>query len=335
MGTLGTIFAGDRLEQELRAFCLQSRPDQPIMPERRLAEQYGISHGTVRRVLDGLLDDGVIYKIHGKGTFVAGPRPAAGDATILFADTWLDAVHPYFAGRLKGIVETAERLKLRLEVVQCDPRLTNRETLLNRLTRQEMHGLILPWITDELLDQIRAVNRRVQVVVTTSPAPPLGVSAILVDYVGMGCAAMKYLASRRVRRPVCVVSHPPTRGGIDMTCELLGLAPRFVDVPSLHACEPKAVAADIEQLGGDGLMFDDDQIAAQLIPSLGSIDIPLVSHDNSGAGSLPGHAARLVVDSEIMGGLIVQHLHGLITATQPGNATIHLRPVLNLPKESL
>lgn len=46
-------------------------PDQAIPTERKLTEQYGVSRITVRQALADLVADGLLYRRHGKGTFVA------------------------------------------------------------------------------------------------------------------------------------------------------------------------------------------------------------------------------------------------------------------------
>lgn len=47
------------------------RPGNQMPPEPDLAEGTGVSHGTVRRCLRLLADDGIISREHGRGTFVA------------------------------------------------------------------------------------------------------------------------------------------------------------------------------------------------------------------------------------------------------------------------
>ncbi|SDQ15424.1 GntR family transcriptional regulator [Quadrisphaera sp. DSM 44207] len=49
-------------------------PDAPIPSERELTARYGVSRATVREAIGQLVGDGVLYRIHGKGTFVARPR---------------------------------------------------------------------------------------------------------------------------------------------------------------------------------------------------------------------------------------------------------------------
>ena len=47
-------------------------PEGAIPAERKLAESYGVSLGTVNRAIMNLVREGYLYRIQGKGTFVAG-----------------------------------------------------------------------------------------------------------------------------------------------------------------------------------------------------------------------------------------------------------------------
>lgn len=49
-------------------------PGQAIPSERELSTVYGLSRMTVRKALDRLVTDGLLYRVDGKGTFVSQPK---------------------------------------------------------------------------------------------------------------------------------------------------------------------------------------------------------------------------------------------------------------------
>lgn len=50
------------------------KPHQQIPSEPELQKIHGLSRATIRKAIDGLVREGLIYRLHGKGTFVSDPR---------------------------------------------------------------------------------------------------------------------------------------------------------------------------------------------------------------------------------------------------------------------
>ena len=50
------------------------RPNDPIPTERRLCEYHGISRMTVNKAILNLVNEGLVYREQGRGTFVARPK---------------------------------------------------------------------------------------------------------------------------------------------------------------------------------------------------------------------------------------------------------------------
>lgn len=65
-----------RLQQEIRRRIETGLwvPGEVIPPERKIAQENGMSLGTVRTALLNLVSEGLLYRIQGKGTIVAGTR---------------------------------------------------------------------------------------------------------------------------------------------------------------------------------------------------------------------------------------------------------------------
>jgi GntR family transcriptional regulator len=65
-----------RLQQAIRRGIEtgQWAPGTVIPPERKLAHEFGVSLGTVRTAILNLVSEGLLYRIQGKGTMVAGSK---------------------------------------------------------------------------------------------------------------------------------------------------------------------------------------------------------------------------------------------------------------------
>ncbi len=63
-----------QLRDALVELAATEGPDVAIPSERDLMAAYAVSRATVRKAIDGLVADGLLQRIHGKGTFVARPR---------------------------------------------------------------------------------------------------------------------------------------------------------------------------------------------------------------------------------------------------------------------
>src|SRR5579862_6764201 len=67
-----------QLQRALRDAIADNRlgAEEALPPERELAEEFGVSRITVRKALDALVDEGLLNRRQGAGTFVAA-RPEA------------------------------------------------------------------------------------------------------------------------------------------------------------------------------------------------------------------------------------------------------------------
>jgi DNA-binding GntR family transcriptional regulator len=108
---------GEQLREILEAQAASLAPGSPLPSERELAERYGVARMTVRGEIERLTSEGVIYRAHGRGTFVAEPRVAQAMTLTSFTEDMRGrGMEP--SSRVLGQepIDTGEALAARLEV---------------------------------------------------------------------------------------------------------------------------------------------------------------------------------------------------------------------------
>ncbi len=90
-----------QLREELREQIATWEPDTAIPTGAELCKTYGVSFTTVRRALDDLLREGLLYTIQGKGTFVAPHR---------LRSSWADEALGFHADMTRRGLRTALRV---------------------------------------------------------------------------------------------------------------------------------------------------------------------------------------------------------------------------------
>lgn len=92
--------------------------DDALPPERDLAEQFAVSRITVRKALDALVEEGLLIRRQGSGTFVAGNRVEKNFSKLSSFSEDMAArgrsVHSVWLSRSEGTVTPEESLSLGL-----------------------------------------------------------------------------------------------------------------------------------------------------------------------------------------------------------------------------
>lgn len=63
-----------RIKEQLLELLRRMESGSPIPSERNLAERYGVSRATIRQALKDLTFEGRLYRLQGRGTFIAKPK---------------------------------------------------------------------------------------------------------------------------------------------------------------------------------------------------------------------------------------------------------------------
>jgi GntR family transcriptional regulator len=112
---------GQALRAILEELLATLPPGTALPSERELAERYGLARMTVRNEIERLTAEGSVYRLHGRGTFVAEPRIAQAGALTSFTEDMLARGHvPGSTVSSSEVVEADGFLAAALEVKPGD-----------------------------------------------------------------------------------------------------------------------------------------------------------------------------------------------------------------------
>jgi DNA-binding GntR family transcriptional regulator len=108
---------GEQLREILEGHAASLPPGSALPSERELAERYGVARMTVRGEIERLTSEGLTYRAHGRGTFVAEPRVAQAMALTSFTEDMRGrGMKPSSKVLAQELIEAGEALAARLEL---------------------------------------------------------------------------------------------------------------------------------------------------------------------------------------------------------------------------
>jgi GntR family transcriptional regulator len=189
---------GEALREILETLVASLGPGAELPSERVLAEHFGLARMTVRTEMDRLVSEGLVYRLHGRGTFVAEPRVAQ---AVLFSsfseDMRARGMEPGSVVRSRELIEAGPFLARALEIAAGAPvaefeRVRTADGTPMALERVYLPAERFPGIADADLEhaslfellaerfdiELRGADQRVvAVAIDAEEAPLLGVEA--------------------------------------------------------------------------------------------------------------------------------------------------------------
>jgi GntR family transcriptional regulator of arabinose operon len=176
-----------RVKRELVAVIESGEfpPDVPFVTQRRICEQFGVSHATAVRALNDLVAEGYVIRRRGQGTFVAPRRPPAGDGSVACV---LQFHGPHVSGLLAGIESVCDELGYRLYLNHCDGDPEHEQRVLLDALDHGVSGIIAYPAQGSSAGRgyTEALRRGVPLVLVDRYRPDIATDAVLADNFAAG-----------------------------------------------------------------------------------------------------------------------------------------------------
>ncbi|MGI8689530.1 MAG: GntR family transcriptional regulator [Thermomicrobiales bacterium] len=241
-----------RLAASLRAWVRSGEhsPGHLFPSERELAERFAVSRTTVRRAVKMLVDERLLYRVPGSGTFVGQPAAKESPATLGLVVPSL--ANPYYGELSEAIEGAANARGYQLLVGQSQYTSADEARYLLRYAESpDVKGvLVTPSGEDPALAAYRyLMERETPFIFTGRVAPAVDADAVTADLARGARELVRYLIELGHRRIAYIGASRPRP---DLNLEGYRLALRDAGIPEDPSLIP-ALDADNESVGRLGV----------------------------------------------------------------------------------
>ncbi|HLY28101.1 MAG TPA: GntR family transcriptional regulator, partial [Aggregatilineales bacterium] len=185
----------EQLLNELRRLILtgELKPNTPVVSEPRLASTLNVSRTTIRQAWQVAEQEGLLYRVHGKGTYIAEPGQVRTGRLIGFL---IPNFRSTFDSQLLSGAEGFLRERgYRVLFAHTDRNVPEENRLMSEMVQEGVIGFLL-WpamSTDSprFLEELR--TRNIPVVFLDRPVPGLDYPCVAANHYQGGVSAVKHL----------------------------------------------------------------------------------------------------------------------------------------------
>ncbi|MCK9547218.1 MAG: GntR family transcriptional regulator [Sphaerochaeta sp.] len=195
-------------------------PGSRFLTEAQLSDRFSCSRQTVRRALEVLVQQGLVTRLQGSGTFIAedDAHPASQrqrSMTVGMIFTYMDSY--IFPSIVRGAGDALVAKGYSMQLLWTDNTVTGESTALRMMMDKELDGLIveptrsaLPCANIELYHML--ADRGTPVVFIDSYYPELTIPHVALDDIQAGWMATAHLVEKGHRRIACILPHTNRQG---------------------------------------------------------------------------------------------------------------------------
>ncbi|MGE5672491.1 MAG: GntR family transcriptional regulator [Mycobacterium leprae] len=274
-----------RIKEELAREIRAMKPHDRIPSERELADRFQVSTITTKNALNGLAVEGMVYRIPGKGTFVAepkgsaeaasaslpnpeaaGPLPAPAEAAA--ANGLIGFIAPGFDDRitlrmLGGVESVTAEAGYGLWVQRSKDQQEREQELLQEMTRRGVAGVVIFPVDGEAFNAeiLRLTLTGFPIVLVDRYLRRVETNCVYSDNLGGAQAAVEHLIALGHRR-IGLVSTPRISVAVEDRIEGYERALAGADIP----IDRRLWLTELTEEEGES--GDDDPVWRRLIPQI-------------------------------------------------------------------